>query len=105
MTTLTDLIEKLERDYYDHEGHAPELPYYTTSRDAAVTLFPPDWFHQIEPRFDIPDRDVVHWWRVYGILPRPDKYEPSGGWFDNVEAKHSNEFIAIVLAALKARAS
>lgn len=75
---------------------------YTTTRDAAITLFPRGWFHQIEPRFDIPDRNVVHWWRVYGILPRPDKYDPHGGWFDNVEANHPNEFLALCIAALRA---
>ncbi len=30
----------LERDYYDIEGSAPELPAYTTSLDAAMTLVP-----------------------------------------------------------------
>ncbi|UIJ43748.1 hypothetical protein LZK98_11665 [Sphingomonas cannabina] len=28
----------LERDYYDHGGNAPELPHYTASLDAAMTL-------------------------------------------------------------------
>ena len=30
----------LECDYYDHGGAAPELPHYTTSLDAAMTLVP-----------------------------------------------------------------
>ena len=30
----------LERDYYDHEGNAPELLHYTASIDAAMTLVP-----------------------------------------------------------------
>ena len=30
----------LERGYYDHEGSAPELPYYTTRIEAALTLAP-----------------------------------------------------------------
>ena len=29
----------LERDYYDHGGHAPELPHFTASLDAAMTLY------------------------------------------------------------------
>jgi len=30
----------LDRDYYDHVGNAPELPPFTASLDAAVTLYP-----------------------------------------------------------------
>lgn len=33
----------LERGYYDHEGNAPELPRYTASIDAALTLVPDGW--------------------------------------------------------------
>lgn len=30
----------LDRDYYDHDGNAPELPPFTASLDAALTLVP-----------------------------------------------------------------
>lgn len=33
----------LDRDYYDHDGNAPELPHYTASLDAALTLVPEGW--------------------------------------------------------------
>ena len=33
----------LDRDYYDHDGNAPELPHFTASLDAAVTLVPEGW--------------------------------------------------------------
>ena len=33
----------LDRDYYDHDGNAPELPRYTASLDAALTLVPEGW--------------------------------------------------------------
>ena len=33
----------LDRDYYDHDGNAPELPNYTASLDAALTLVPEGW--------------------------------------------------------------
>lgn len=37
----------LERDYYDHEGNAPELLHYTASIDAAMTLIPDGAFWAI----------------------------------------------------------
>ena len=33
----------LDRDYYDHDGNAPELPHFTASLDAAITLVPEGW--------------------------------------------------------------
>ena len=33
----------LDRDFYEHDGTAPELPPYTASLDAALTLLPEGW--------------------------------------------------------------
>jgi hypothetical protein len=37
----------LERGYYDIEGGAPELPHYTASIDAALTMMPELWNYVI----------------------------------------------------------
>ena len=78
----------LEHDYYDYAGGPPELPHYTTSIDAAMTLVPEGWM------------------RIFG--DDPDSGKAVAGLYKGSEgdAKSIAETIPLALcaAALRARA-
>lgn len=78
----------LERDYYDHEGGPPELPHFTRSLDAAMTLVPEEWFTKLAMQ----DRHSLRW-----------KWELRGGFGHNCSAWSATPALALMAAALRAR--
>lgn len=91
----------LERGYYDHDGHAPELPAYTASLDAAMTLVPEGW---------VLDRGTLFWpgqvAKAYLVETKPDA--DGTRWFGagcaQVNAANDTSLaLALTAAALRAR--
>jgi len=82
----------LDYDYDDTEYRAPELPSYTASLDAAVTLVPEGW------RYDLTNGDLVSKEKPAARLT-PDF---AGPCFDGYAQKVP---LALCIAALRARAA
>ena len=74
----------LDRDYYDLNGNAPELPHFTASLDAALTLVPEGW--------DWRRRSNLTMALVYG---ESEKYD--------LVSVHHEPCRALIAACLKAR--
>lgn len=79
------------------------VPSYTSSIDAALTLFPDGWFGRVEPRFHSDDGCVS--WLAYGLKPDWSKWHPHDdeAWITLVDARAQKSAIALCIAALKAR--
>lgn len=80
----------LERDYYSLEGSHRELPAFTASLDAAMTLVPEGWDFRAE-RFDAKKACAAVWLR---------------GWHDDtkLDTEASTPALALCAAALRALA-
>jgi hypothetical protein len=92
----------MERDYYDHEGHPPELPAYTASLDAAMTLVPKghtvqlsDWDHETL-------RQKGPWQAI--VLPFGARGAMKDFTFTNRCDHTATPSLALLAAALRARA-
>jgi len=78
----------LDRDYYDHDGNAPELPPFTGSLDAALTLVPEgcEWL-----------RKTPQTMTVYRV---PDDLKE---WARHIDSHAATPARALIAACLKAR--
>lgn len=83
----------LERDYYDIEGSAPELPAYTASIGPAMSLLPDEWDHMEVYR---PDYQALGWTVHVMYNANIDRAQIKG-------FAQSHE-LALVAASLRARA-
>lgn len=88
----------LERDYYSIEGSARELPHYTTSIDAAMTLVPDNCGFVLHSPVGKRPSVALH----FGDedFPAPKTVD---GWGDY--SSGATPALAVCAAALKARAA
>lgn len=87
----------LERDYYAHDGNAPELAHLTAYLDAALSLVPEGWRWSLDHTQNPPYRDCG----------RATLYAPGDGWTpaDVSEIYGATPALALCAAALRALAS
>ena len=84
----------LDRDYYDHDGNAPELPNFTASLDAALTLVPERW--KVASLGESPER--ANSWTVW-LRHRRDETELLGVMVNHAATPAR----ALIAACIKAR--
>lgn len=83
----------LEGDYYDNGGNAPELPYYTSSLDAAMTLVPEEESSNFEVSLEQHKRRKrTYWTATIGHM-----------YLDAWHAQHQQAALALCIAALRSR--
>jgi hypothetical protein len=92
----------LERGYYDFDGSAPELPAYTASIDAAMTLVPEGLFEKVATGTGTKRAFAQLIWlrRRRGKWGGGQLFRPA-----SIYTNASTPALALCAAALKARAS